>query len=56
MNGKQLIEKLGIDSSLLQAKKSQTDYKIKYVKEYIATWANISARRDNITGNVKNFV
>ena len=54
MNGKQLIEKLGIDSSLLQSKKSQTDYKIKYVKEYIATWVNISARRDNIT-NI-NFI
>lgn len=54
MNGKQLFEKLGIDSSLLQSKKSQTDYKIKYVKEYIATWVNISARRDNIT-NI-NFI
>lgn len=48
------FEKLGIDSAVLDEKKEQTTYKIKYVKHYVERWALIQAERSTI--NKINFV
>lgn len=45
MNLLQQICKIDIDIGQLDAKKQQTDYKIKYVSEYTKIWAIISAER-----------
>lgn len=42
------VELLNIDISHLDKKKQQTDYKIKYVSEYIRLWAIISAERVDV--------
>lgn len=43
-----LIKELNIDISQLDKKKQQTSYKIKYIKEYINGWIQVSANRPNI--------
>lgn len=43
------FQKLGIDTSILTDKKQQTDYKIKYVSEYVKLWSIISAERNDIS-------
>lgn len=48
------FKKLGIDSAVLDDKKEQTTYKIKYVKHYVERWALIQAERSTI--NKINFV
>ena len=39
----------GININVLTDKKQQTDYKIKYVSEYVKQWAIISSERTDIT-------
>ena len=39
------FEKLGIDVSLLDDKKEQTTYKIKYVRRYVMQWALVEVNR-----------
>lgn len=46
MNKKELLSL--IDEKILDDKKPQTSYKIKYVQEYAKLWTIISAQRDNI--------
>ena len=48
MNLYDKFTELSIDIDLLTVKKQQTDYKIKYVSEYIRVWAIISAERKEI--------
>ena len=48
MNLFQQICKMYIDIERLDAKKQQTDYKIKYVSEYTIIWAIISAERSDV--------
>lgn len=43
------FQNLGIDTSILTDKKQQTDYKIKYVSEYVKLWSIISAERNDIS-------
>lgn len=43
-----LINELNIDVNQLDKKKSQTTYKIKYIKEYITGWIQVSVCRDEI--------
>lgn len=43
------IANLGINPKFLDAKKQQTDYKIKYVREYIARWVRINANRAEVS-------
>lgn len=45
---------LEINSNFLDEKKQQTDYKIKYVSEYVRLWTIISAERDEV--NSINFI
>lgn len=49
MNIKEVFGTLNIDITKLTDKKQQTDYKIKYVSEYIKRWAIISAERSDIS-------
>lgn len=42
------FEKLGIDVSLLDDKKEQTTYKIKYVRRYVMQWALVEVNRKEI--------
>ena len=42
------IKTLNIDTNQLDEKKQQTSYKIKYVKEYIIGWLQVSVNRENI--------
>lgn len=44
-----LIDELELNKNALTDKKQQTDYKIKYVSEYIKQWAIISSMREEIT-------
>ena len=48
MNYIELINELKIDSKSLDDKKQQTEYKIKYVVEYVKQWLIISSERENI--------
>lgn len=48
------FEKFGIDSTILDDKKEQTTYKIRYVVRYVKQWAIIEAERPKI--NQINFV
>ena len=48
------FEKFGIDSAILDDKKEQTTYKIRYVVRYVKQWAIIEAERPKI--NQINFV
>ena len=48
MNSTEIIDKLQIDKKILDDKKQQTEYKIKYVVEYIKLWLIISSKRDSI--------
>lgn len=48
MKYNELIETLNIDRKLLDKKKEQTDYKIKYVVEYVKKWLYVSVNRDGI--------
>lgn len=43
-----LINDLNIDVSQLDDKKQQTTYKIKYIKEYINGWIQVSVNRPKI--------
>lgn len=54
MNFFSLIDELGIEQGHLDAKKQQTDYKIKYVVEYVERWLLVSVNRPEVT-NI-NFV
>lgn len=54
MNYYQKISDLGISEKILNDKKEQTNYKIKYVVEYIKLWILVSVNREEIT-NI-NFV
>jgi three-Cys-motif partner protein len=54
MNYRQWIGELKISEKLLDCKKPQTNYKIKYVVEYIKRWILVSVNREMVT-NV-NFV
>lgn len=49
MTSENLIEILNIDTKILQEKKPQTEYKIKYVREYVLYWLKVSVNRPNIT-------
>ena len=40
-----LIDELGIDKRILDEKKQQTDYKIKYVVEYVKRWLIVAVNR-----------
>lgn len=48
------ISACGIDTSVLDQKKQQTTYKIKYVTRYVKQWAIIEANRQKIS--VINFI
>lgn len=48
-NIKSKFSDINIVTSTLTDKKQQTDYKIKYVSEYVNQWAIISSERDEIT-------
>lgn len=48
MNLYQKISELNIDIRYLDTKKQQTDYKIKYVSEYVRIWTIISAERHEV--------
>lgn len=48
-NIKSKFSDMNIVTSTLTDKKQQTDYKIKYVSEYVNQWAIISSERDEIT-------
>ena len=48
MNLYQRFSELDIDIRHLDAKKQQTDYKIKYVSEYVRIWTIISAERHEV--------
>lgn len=48
MSSTEIIDKLRIDKKILDDKKQQTEYKIKYVVEYIKLWLIISSERDSI--------
>ena len=48
MNDDNIIEILNINLPSLQPKKPQTEYKIKYVREYVLYWLKISVNRPNI--------
>lgn len=54
MNCRQWIDDLKISRKLLDDKKQQTDYKIKYVVEYIERWMLVSTNRQEVTD--VNFV
>lgn len=54
MNCFSLIDELCIEQGHLDAKKQQTDYKIRYVVEYIERWLLVSVNRPEVT-NI-NFV
>ena len=48
-NIKSKFSDMNIVTSTLTNKKQQTDYKIKYVSEYVNQWAIISSERDEIS-------
>ncbi|WMJ77862.1 three-Cys-motif partner protein TcmP [Sedimentibacter sp. MB35-C1] len=48
MNCINFIDSFNIDKKILDNKKQQTEYKIKYVVEYIRLWLIISSERKNI--------
>ena len=48
MSNTEIIDKLQIDKKCLDIKKQQTEYKIKYIVEYINLWLLISSKRDSI--------
>lgn len=48
MNCINFIDNFNIDKKILDDKKQQTEYKIRYVVEYIKLWLIISSERDNI--------
>lgn len=48
MLNENLIKILNIDTKILQEKKAQTEYKIKYVREYVLYWLKVSVNRPNI--------
>ena len=48
MNCINLIDNFNIDKKILDNKKQQTEYKIRYVVEYIRLWLIISSERKNI--------
>ena len=48
-NIKSKFSDMNIVASTLTDKKQQTDYKFKYVAEYVNQWAIISSERDEIT-------
>lgn len=48
MNLYQRFNELNIDIRYLDSKKQQTDYKIKYVSEYVRIWTIISAERREV--------
>ncbi len=54
MNYNKLINELRIDKKQLDIKKQQTDYKIKYIVEYVRLWIKVNVNRKNITD--LNFV
>lgn len=54
MNCQEWIEDLKINNKLLDEKKQQTDYKIKYVVEYVKLWMLVNLNREEIT-NI-NFI
>jgi len=43
-----IIDDLGINTFHLDEKSQQTDYKIKYVTEYVRRWLQVSVNRDDI--------
>lgn len=49
MNYIKWIDELGINSKILDSKKQQTDYKIKYVTRYIQLWLFVNSNRSKIT-------
>lgn len=49
MNLKEYFGTLNIDVSMLTDKKQQTDYKIRYVAEYVKLWTIINAERPNVS-------
>lgn len=48
MTNDNIINVLNIDITSLQPKKQQTEYKIKYVREYVLYWLKVSVNRPNI--------
>lgn len=48
MSSTEIFDKLQIEKKLLDVKKQQTEYKIKYVVEYIKLWLIISSERSSI--------
>lgn len=49
-----MLELLNIDTKHLDEQKQQTEYKIKYIIEYVKLWLIISSERENI--NTINFI
>jgi len=49
-----LINELNINLKQLDEKKQQTDYKIKYIVEYVKLWILVNVSRSNVTD--LNFV
>ena len=48
LNNNILINELQINKKLLDDKKQQTEYKIRYIVEYIRLWLIISSEREGI--------
>jgi hypothetical protein len=48
------LNSIGINTKCLDKKKQQTDYKIKYIKEYVVGWVSVSANRPKV--NKINFI
>ena len=55
-NFKELIKKLEIPLNELDEKKEQTNYKIKYIVEYIRLWLIVSCERKDIKIENINFI
>ena len=55
-NYKELIKKLEIPLNELDEKKEQTNYKIKYIVEYIRLWLIVSCERKDIKIENINFI
>ncbi len=48
MNIIQELEKFNLNDKCMEAKKQQTDYKIKYIREYILTWVLVNVKRPEV--------
>jgi three-Cys-motif partner protein len=48
LNCAKLLEELNIDTSKLDDKKQQTDYKIRFVSKYVELWALVSENRQQV--------